>query len=102
MEAVRHALTANIGLCASGAEGINISICAAIISGAGGRKSISKRTNNQLFHLHSADGSGRRNMNSPPAQSPIVSGNPQVTFHEKRDISFRLFIYVHNRLFTEH
>jgi hypothetical protein len=41
---------AYMGFCASGAEGINISICAAIISSSGGRNSISKRTNNQLFY----------------------------------------------------
>src|SRR5690242_16760980 len=38
------------GFCASGADGKNISICAAIISSPGRPNSISKRTNNQLFY----------------------------------------------------
>ncbi len=36
--------------CASGAGGINMSICAAIISSLGRPNVISKRTNNQLFY----------------------------------------------------
>jgi len=50
----------NIGFCASEADGINISICAAIISSPGRRISFSKRTNNQLFYSTFGDGSGRR------------------------------------------
>ena len=50
----------NNGFCASGADGKDISICAAIISSSGRPNAMSKRTNNQLFILHSADGSGRR------------------------------------------
>jgi len=50
MEAVTHALTANNGFCASGAEGININICAAFISSPGRPNAMSKRTNNQLFY----------------------------------------------------
>jgi len=50
----------NNGFCASGADGINISICAAIISSPGRPDAINNRTNNQLFNLHSAEGSGRR------------------------------------------
>jgi hypothetical protein len=45
-------LRTTIGFCASGAEGINISICAAIIiSGSVRLNSISKPTNNQLFYF---------------------------------------------------
>jgi len=40
----------NNGFCASGADGKNISICAAIISSSGRPNAISKRTNNQLFY----------------------------------------------------
>ena len=40
----------NNGFCASGAEGKNISICAAIISSSGRPIAISKGTNNQLFY----------------------------------------------------
>ncbi|MGN6801330.1 MAG: hypothetical protein ACTHJN_05465 [Ginsengibacter sp.] len=60
----------NMWFCASGADGINISIYAAIIISSGRPNAISKRTNNQLFHLASADGSGRQALNFPPAQSP--------------------------------
>ncbi|MGN6603393.1 MAG: hypothetical protein ACTHK8_13150 [Ginsengibacter sp.] len=42
--------TAYIGFCASGADGINISICPAIISSSGRPNTISKRINNQLFY----------------------------------------------------
>jgi len=38
------------GFCASGADGINISISAATISSPGRPISMSKRTNNQLFY----------------------------------------------------
>jgi hypothetical protein len=57
---INKSTTANNGFCASGADRKNISICAAIISGSGRPNAISKRTNNQLFQLASADGSGRR------------------------------------------
>jgi len=42
--------SANNGFCASGADGKNISINAAIISSPGRPNVISKRTNNQLFY----------------------------------------------------
>ena len=61
---------AYMGFCASGADGKNISICAAIISGSGRPITISKPTNNQLFILHSADGSGRRNVEFPICAKP--------------------------------
>jgi hypothetical protein len=41
----------NRWFCASGADGKNISICAAIISSSGRPKAISKPTNNQLFYF---------------------------------------------------
>ena len=61
---------ANMWFCASGADRINIGIRAAIISSSGRPNAISKRTNNQLFILHSADGSGRRGVESPTCTKP--------------------------------
>lgn len=49
-----------MGFCASGADRINMSNYAAIIGSSGRSNAISKRTNNQLFQLYSADGLGRR------------------------------------------
>ncbi|MDP4285911.1 MAG: hypothetical protein Q8891_15965 [Bacteroidota bacterium] len=67
--------------CASGADGINISICAAIISCSGRPSSIGKRTNNQLFHLASADGSGRRGVENPTCTKPWTLAATVGTLH---------------------
>jgi len=42
--------TGNNGFCASGADRIIMSICAAIINSPGWGNAISKRTDNQLFY----------------------------------------------------
>jgi hypothetical protein len=62
--------TANNGFCASGADGKNISICAAIGSSSGRPISMSKRTNNQLFFYIRLAVRADGNSNFPPAQSP--------------------------------
>jgi hypothetical protein len=59
-----------MGFCASGAEGIDIGFCVAIITSSGKRNSISKQTNNELFYLHSADGFGQKEHLIPTCTKP--------------------------------
>jgi len=49
----------------------NINICAAIISSPGRPNAMSKLTNNQLFILHSADGSGQKGILFPHQQQAV-------------------------------
>jgi hypothetical protein len=59
---IKNRIRHHNGFCASGPEGINISICAAIISGSRSPEFYQQMKNNQLFYSIFGNGSGRRDV----------------------------------------